>query len=203
MKKLQATLLFIIYVLVAPAQVCGNYSVNIYTNIQSLNNHIPDKKATVNITEKKTRYGFWGITSKDSLTFYHIRINSKQAKELGKVLAYEVNDSLYLKTGKNKIYKRAKFALASMAGKYPVYTDKWVYVDRHIPIIAFTYPQPMFVDFKTGKKLPFTRATVRRAIKDNTMLLNAFKADKKRATRFAEYLTAYSNQQSQLTSYLH
>ena len=28
MKKLQATLLFIIYVLVAPAQVCGNYSVN-------------------------------------------------------------------------------------------------------------------------------------------------------------------------------
>jgi hypothetical protein len=34
-------------------------------------------------------------------------------------------------------------------------------------------------------------------IKDNPLLLSAFKKDKKRAIHFAEYLTAYSNQQSQ------
>jgi hypothetical protein len=202
MKKVFTALMFFISVLITQAQSGGDYSVNIYTNIQSLNNHTPDKKAILNITEKKTRYGFWGLTSKDSLTFYHTRISSGQAKELGKVLAYEINDNLYLKTGINKIHKRAKFALASMAGKYPVYTDKWVYIDRRIPLIAFTYPQPMFVDFKTGKKLPFARATVRRMIKDNALLLRAFKGDKNRATHFAEYLIAYSHQQSQITSCL-
>jgi hypothetical protein len=60
----------------------------------------------------------------------------------------------------------------------------------------------MFVDFKTGKKLPFARATVRRMIKDNALLLRAFKGDKNRATHFAEYLIAYSHQQSQITSCL-
>ncbi len=57
------------------------------------------------------------------------------------------------------IWIRSANALASMAGKYSVYTNKWVYVDRHIPIIAFTYPQPMFVDFKTGKNCPLQEQT--------------------------------------------
>lgn len=174
------------------AQVPQTCCVKVYTNIASLNARQADKQMTLPIAEKKVRFGFWGLTSKNRMTFYHTALSRQLACEAGKVLGYSLNDSVYIKTGSNTMHRRNRFALATKVGRFYIYTDKGVYVDARLPLVAFTYPETMFVDFKTGKKQPLISMIVRKVIKDNAALLTRFRTDKKRGKHLTDYLLAYS-----------
>lgn len=198
MKRLSHLLIMLLAVLCLPAQPQGSYTVHTYTNISSLNQQNTDSTITLPVVVKKMRYGFWSITSKDSITFYKTDITKQSANNLGKLLAYSVGDTFYIKAGDNKLHRHNRFARATKAGHYYIYTDRGVYVAQHIPFIWFTYPQIMFVDYKSGKKFSLSAFCVRKVIKDNTALANSFKADKTKRQHLRDYLEAYSDGKSSL-----
>jgi hypothetical protein len=178
--------------LIGRSQSSATFAPGIYKTYFDVKVGKPSQPLTDSIYFKTVRYGFWGISSKKRVTFQHLNIDRKQARQMEKVFAISDGEHLYLKTNGCKMHKQSNFSEAQFVDQFLVFADLNVYVVRQLPFLWWTYPTERFVDLTTGKLRELNRFTVRRLIKKNETLLTQFKKDKKKDVRLKEYLSAYS-----------
>jgi len=162
----------------------------IYKNISEYKQGMPSQSLD-SFSVRKIKYGFWGLTSKDRLTFQRLSIDAKAARQMGKVFGFSDGEKLYVKTNKIRVFKISNFAQAESIGKYLYYIDIAYHFDSRLPFLWFSYRTERLIDKNSGKRIYLTVPFLKKLMAAKPELLQSFKKEKNQSRKLKEYLEAF------------
>ena len=164
-----------------------NFQPGIYREFDEIRFSQPSGDFDYEITESLKHYA-----PKKGVTYYKLDISRKEAKELGRILAFSDGKDLYVSTGGAKLASRLAFLKAESVGEYYFYEEivTTPVIINNITYISMSRGQKI-MDKSTGKNYLLSSRRLKSIIAEDAELLASFKSESRKKTKLKEYLERY------------